>query len=698
MNASTTAESTIKVLFVDDEPIQYELVKLYVDSNEPSLSVFYAPKASDALRLLSDGGFDCVVSDYQMSDKDGVQLCAEIRKTSNIPFIIYTGRGSEEVAEQAFQIGVDDYVRKEKDLSSFQVLVQRIKKDVEARRAEDAHVKSEQRYRNLLENLHDAVFVLSTETYLYANRAAAEMLGYSDPKEIVGLPSFSVVAPVDREMVLHQTEARLRGEKVPDRYEIRLLRRDGGVVTCEVNVARIDFEGKQASLGIHRDITKRKLDEEALLRAYEEVKRSEAELASLNEEFASANEALRISDEELKSSNEQLRGLNQQLDKVNEDLMISDEEIRRDKEELETKVGERTEALRMALEKVEISALYTRSLIEASLDPLVTVNKDGLITDVNDAAVNMTGVPRGQLIGTDFTSYFTKPSDAREVYLQVFSEGPVSDYPLMIRHVSGRLTNVLYHATVYRDRDGVVQGVFTALHDITRRLESEKQREEDQVRLAHAEQMEAVTRMGATVAHDLRGPLAAIMQSVNLAKNDPSLTPRMLQLIGENATRSLRMIADWRSSTREIIPQPTMTDLSALLKNVLEGMTIPSNIVVTTSYGEGLESVFLDPDIMHRVVDNLVKNAVEAMPNGGKLTVSAKKEGEGVKVSVSDTGVGIPEESKRKLFSPLYTTKSGGMGLGLTYCRRAVEAQRGTISFESEVGVGTAFHITVPVQ
>jgi two-component system, sporulation sensor kinase E len=127
-------------------------------------------------------------------------------------------------------------------------------------------------------------------------------------------------------------------------------------------------------------------------------------------------------------------------------------------------------------------------------------------------------------------------------------------------------------------------------------------------------------------------------------------------------------------------------------------MTIPGNIVVTTSYGEGLDSVVLDPDIMHRVVDNLVKNAVEAMPNGGKLTVSAKKEGEGVKVSVSDTGVGIPEESKRKLFSPLYTTKSGGMGLGLTYCRRAVEAQRGTISFESEVGVGTAFHIMVPAQ
>ncbi len=671
-------------------------MKLYVERNEPNILVSYASRASEALKLLSGGGVDCVVSDYQMGNMDGVGLCAEIRRTSNIPFILYTGRGSEEVAERAFQSGVDDYVRKEEGLSNFQVLVQRIRKGVEAWRFEDALAKSEQRYRDLLENLSDAVIVLNAEKYLYANRAAADLLGFSTPTELVGLPSFSLVAPIDKEMVRRRTESRIRGEDEPDRYEITLLRSDGGLVTCEVNASRIIFEGSTASLGIHRDITKRKKDEEALRKAYEDVKRSEAELATLNEDLASANEALRISDEELRSSNEQLLGLNQKMDRTNESLRVSEEEIRREKEGLEEKVRERTEALRAALEKVEASAHYTRSLIEASLDPLVTISREGLITDVNDAAVEITGVSRGQLVGTDFSGYFTEPLKAREAYLQVFSEGPISEYPLVIRNTSGRLINVVYHATVYRDRDGVVDGVFAALHDITRRMESERQREVDRIRVAHAEQMEAVTRMGATVAHDLRGPLAAIMQSVNLAKNEPVLTPRMLQLIEENATRSLRMIADWRSSTRDIVPQPTRTDLGSLIKNVLEGMTIPGNVAVATSIGGGLDSVVLDPDIMHRVVDNLVKNAVEAMPNGGRLTVIAVREGDSVSVSVSDTGIGITEESRRKLFSPLYTTKSGGMGLGLTYCRRAVEAQGGTISFESEVGAGTTFHITVP--
>ncbi len=88
------------------------------------------------------------------------------------------------------------------------------------------------------------------------------------------------------------------------------------------------------------------------------------------------------------------------------------------------------------------------------------------------------------------------------------------------------------------------------------------------------------------------------------------------------------MIADWRSSTREIVPQPVMTSLGDLFKRVLEGSTIPANIVVETSVGVGSNSVVIDPDIMHRVIDNLVKNAVEAMPTGGRLTIRAEKAGE----------------------------------------------------------------------
>jgi PAS domain S-box-containing protein len=110
---------------------------------------------------------------------------------------------------------------------------------------------------------------------------------------------------------------------------------------------------------------------------------------------------------------------------------------------------------------------YARSLIEASLDPLVTISPEGKITDVNEASVKVTGVPREQLIGTDFSNYFTEPEKAREGYKQVFEKGFVSDYPLTIRHKNKKLTNVLYNASVYKDEKGNVLGVFAAARDVT---------------------------------------------------------------------------------------------------------------------------------------------------------------------------------------------------------------------------------------
>ncbi|MGK0250011.1 MAG: PAS domain S-box-containing protein, partial [Oleispira sp.] len=111
--------------------------------------------------------------------------------------------------------------------------------------------------------------------------------------------------------------------------------------------------------------------------------------------------------------------------------------------------------------------IYTRSLIEASLDPLVTISPDGKITDVNEATAKVTGVDRDNLIGTDFSNYFTEPEKAREGYLQVFAKGFVTDYPLTIRNKNGRLMDVLYNASVYRDVNGEVLGVFAAARDVT---------------------------------------------------------------------------------------------------------------------------------------------------------------------------------------------------------------------------------------
>jgi len=113
------------------------------------------------------------------------------------------------------------------------------------------------------------------------------------------------------------------------------------------------------------------------------------------------------------------------------------------------------------------ASLYARSLIEASLDPLVTISPEGKITDVNEATVKITGVGREQLIGTDFSEYFTQPDEARTGYQRVFADVSVTDYPLTLRAIDGKLIDVLYNASVYKDSQGKVLGVFAAARDIT---------------------------------------------------------------------------------------------------------------------------------------------------------------------------------------------------------------------------------------
>ena len=146
---------------------------------------------------------------------------------------------------------------------------------------------------------------------------------------------------------------------------------------------------------------------------------------------------------------------------------------------------------------------YARSLIEASLDPLVTISADGKITDVNQATIEVTGVSREKLIGTDFANYFTEPDKAREGYKEVLAKGSVTNYPLTIRHGDGRLTNVLYNASVYKDIAGKVLGVFAAARDITAQKKAEAQIAEQRAReLERLAQLERFQRL--TVGRELR--------------------------------------------------------------------------------------------------------------------------------------------------------------------------------------------------
>ncbi len=164
---------------------------------------------------------------------------------------------------------------------------------------------------------------------------------------------------------------------------------------------------------------------------------------------------------------------------------------------LETEEGTLTMSAIRDITAQKQASQYARSLIEASLDPLVTISPEGKITDVNEATAKITGAARERLIGTDFWNYFTEPEKAREAYRQAFARGFVTDYPLTIRHTDGRLSHVLYNASVYKDTMGRVLGVFAAARDVTplkkAEVELADQRTRELERLAELERFQKLT-------------------------------------------------------------------------------------------------------------------------------------------------------------------------------------------------------------
>lgn len=212
-------------------------------------------------------------------------------------------------------------------------------------------------------------------------------------------------------------------------------------------------------------------------------------------------------------------------------------------------------------EELRAASLYTRSLIEASLDPLVTISPQGKITDVNKATEQVTGVSRERLIGSDFSDYFTEPDRAREGYQKVISQGFVKDYPLSVRHSSGRITDVLYNAAVYLGESGKIQGVFAAARDITERKRAEEslrrvmQEVQESVNIlapASTEILSTTTQVASSVT-ETAVAVSETMTTVEEVKQTAQVSSQKAHYVAETAQKTAQASGDGKKSVEESI-------------------------------------------------------------------------------------------------------------------------------------------------
>ncbi|WP_158055369.1 PAS domain S-box protein [Halorussus halophilus] len=248
----------ISVLHVDDEPDVSELAATYLERESEDLEVTTASSPNAALDVLDTASIDCVVSDYDMPEMDGLAFLDAVREQyPDLPFILFTGKGSEEIASDAISAGVTDYLQKQVGTDQYTMLANRVRNAVEHYRTESALRESEERYRTVVERSHDGIYIYQGEQFIFVNDRACEISGY-DEDELYDMNIWALVHEDDHARIKNIAKKRAMGEHSPSTYEARVVTKNDEIRHCEFSVQSITHDGEHAVLGSVRDITERR--------------------------------------------------------------------------------------------------------------------------------------------------------------------------------------------------------------------------------------------------------------------------------------------------------------------------------------------------------------------------------------------------------------------------------------------------------
>jgi PAS domain S-box-containing protein len=364
------------------------------------------------------------------------------------------------------------------------------------------------------------------------------------------------------------------------------------------------------------------------------------------------------------------------------------EALQRANDLLEQRVAERTAELHAA-------SRYARSLLEASLDPLVTIDRAGQISDVNKATEEATGFPRAELIGTDFSAYFTDPENARAGYRRAFREGSVRDHALDLRHRDGRVRSVLYNASVYRDESGEVIGVFAAARDITERRRGEEElhhsREQLRALAAHLESAREEERI--RIAREVHDELGQALTGVKidlawlaarLPEHHADLARRakgMVPLVDTAIQQVRRIVTDLRPGV--------LDDLGLVAAIEWQAQEFQARTGIACEIAASLPDVDLDrtqATAMFRILQETLTN-VARHAGATRVVIRLQEDAASLSLTVEDNGRGIREEEI-----------AGRPSLGLLGMRERVRPLGGTLSIAGCSGEGTTVTVVIPLD
>jgi PAS domain S-box-containing protein len=367
--------------------------------------------------------------------------------------------------------------------------------------------------------------------------------------------------------------------------------------------------------------------------------------------------------------------------------------------------------LRRRFEELADLKTYTDNVLASLTSGIVTVDLDGRVVTLNPAAELLTGFFKGEVLGRYCTEVFAHTAEVSDLLMETLaSRAPLVGVPLTLRRRNGSSVPVELSTAPLKAGEGKDLGVIGAFRDLSvvRRLESD---------LRRSDQLAALGTLAAGLAHEIKNPIHSLLtfskhldrkfDDETFRRRFQSVVPRELERINAIVERLLEL-------ARPPALRIALTRLPGLLDRTLElyaDQLETAGIAVVREYARDLPPVQVDPEALYRAFVNLVANALEAMADGGRLTLRAgwsdgletarprrgRTVRRWVRIEVEDTGHGIPLAETNRVFTPFFTTKAGGTGLGLALTHKIVQDHGGRIEFTSVPGRGTTFRITLPL-
>jgi two-component system NtrC family sensor kinase len=622
-------------------------------------------------------------------------------------------------------------------------------RDITARKRMEREIReATKRFEKIAEMGEDGIIVFDEDSRIeFANQMAAEIMGISKGN-ILGRDFFSLIGKRDEEFL---EEMVMRGEGLGQKVcmEMSIETPQSRIKEAEVCLAPTRSEdGRIKTYAYVRDITERK-------RFEKDLKESEEKFRNL---FERVRHGLFISSKEGRflDCNQAMWGLLGYENKgefleidIAKDLYLNAEDrktfqrlveelgfVKDFEVEFKKKNGERitvlltahakrdqngnvigyeglnidiTDRKRMERELKEANE-FLMKLIESSVDGIIVTTMKGNILIFNQGAENILGYEAGEVAGKLNIRSIYPPGVAKEVMEKLKSPdyggvGKLKSFPILHRRKDGVMIEGDLSASIIYDEEGNEIASIGIFKDLRERLRMERELQKTQQALLQSEKLAAMGRLTSQIAHELNNPIYGIMNTLELLKTEvppESKRRRILELSLSETQRLTEMLRSMLSFSKPEEEKRKPIKINELVEGILlvmEKQMKEANINVETCFDNEIPEIMASTNQMRQVMLNMIKNAKEAMPKGGTLTVRTSREDNKVLIRIEDTGIGIPEEIRDKIFEAFFTTKQKvkGVGLGLSVCYGIIKDHGGEIRVQSEEEKGTTFIISMPI-